>query len=428
MINNKKMGKIIIAMEDFILLYIGLFATLAIRYGTIPSFDLLNSHKIPFLFVYLVWITIFYIAGLYDVEKFISKSGIRNHIFKTMFFAGVIAVLMFYLIPFFRITPKTNLIINVIIATLIIWFWRIMLFKKAVESSKIKIFTFGEEKEMHKFSDYLNKRPQLGYESTNDILSADMIIVSKDTKQEKESVAKLYEMVRSGKTIIDFDKFFEAITGKIPIYLISETWFLENLAELSKQNFEKTKRVTDIVFSIILFVPLVLLYVFIGILIKTTSRGPILYKQKRVGKNGKIFEIIKFRTMITDAEKNGAQWAGPNDERITVIGNILRKTRIDELPQIWNILKGDISFVGPRPERPEFIKELSQKIPHYSMRQLIRPGLSGWAQVNFPYGASVEDATEKLQYDLYYIKNRSILLDIAIILKTIMVISSRQGR
>jgi lipopolysaccharide/colanic/teichoic acid biosynthesis glycosyltransferase len=132
--------------------------------------------------------------------------------------------------------------------------------------------------------------------------------------------------------------------------------------------------------------------------------------------------------MIDDAEKNGAEWAKESDSRVTAIGNILRKTRLDELPQIWNVIKGDLSFIGPRPERPEFVGQLAQQIPFYSARHLIRPGLSGWAQINFPYGASVEDTTEKLQYDLYYVKNRSLLLDLVIALKTLAIIIRRQGR
>jgi len=145
-------------------------------------------------------------------------------------------------------------------------------------------------------------------------------------------------------------------------------------------------------------------------------------------KNGKIFELFKFRTMIKDAEKNKAQWASENDNRITKIGKILRKTRLDELPQIWNVLKGDLSFIGPRPERPEFVEMLKKEIPHYAMRHLVKPGLSGWAQIKYPYAASVKDAEEKLQYDLYYIKNRSMVLDLAITAKTIATIVSRQGR
>jgi len=177
-----------------------------------------------------------------------------------------------------------------------------------------------------------------------------------------------------------------------------------------------------------LFVPLTAMLPIVALAIKLNSAGPIFYRQRRIGKNGKEFEIAKFRSMVCDAEKNGAVWASCNDNRVTFVGKILRKTRIDELPQIWNVLKGELSFIGPRPERPEFVKELVEKIPYYQMRHLVKPGLSGWAQINFPYGASVEDALQKLQYDLFYVKNRSIVLEISIMLKTIMTLLKREGR
>jgi lipopolysaccharide/colanic/teichoic acid biosynthesis glycosyltransferase len=388
----------------------------------------MRIHLKPFILIYLVWIIIFYIAGLYDIEKFISPVSLRNCILKTMIASGIIAILIFYFIPYFKITPKTNLFINTLIAFLIIWAWRKILLKSAIKSSKIKIFFWGKSREIDDFAKFIESRPQLGYKTIDDISLADIIIISEQAKKNPEFVHSLYEMILLGKTVSDFDKFYESIIGKIPVYLIEKVWFLENLAEIDKKVFEKFKRVIDIILSIVLFVPLIMLYPFVAILIKISSKGPVFYRQKRVGKNSEIFEIIKFRSMIMNAETNGAQWASKNDGRATWIGNILRKTRIDELPQVWNVLKGDLSFVGPRPERPEFVRQLTEQIPHYSMRHLVKPGLSGWAQINFPYGASVEDATEKMQYDLYYIKNRSFLLEVSIILKTITVILSRQGR
>lgn len=426
--HNNNLKKFIIILTDFLLLYVSLFFTLVLRYGSFPSSELMRIHLKPFILIYFVWIIIFYIAGLYDIEKFISPASLRNCIFKAMIASGIIAILIFYFVPYFKITPKTNLFINTLIAFLIIWAWRKILLKSAIKSSKIKIFFWGKSREIDDFAKFIESRPQLGYKTIDDISLADIIIISEQAKKNPEFVHSLYEMILLGKTVSDFDKFYESIIGKIPVYLIEKVWFLENLAEIDKKVFEKFKRVIDIILSIVLFVPLIMLYPFVAILIKISSKGPIFYRQKRVGKNSEIFEIIKFRSMIMNAETNGAQWASKNDRRATWIGNIIRKTRIDELPQVWNVLKGDLSFVGPRPERPEFVRQLTEQIPHYSMRHLVKPGLSGWAQINFPYGASVEDATEKMQYDLYYIKNRSFLLEVSIILKTITVILSRQGR
>ncbi|MBU3925732.1 exopolysaccharide biosynthesis polyprenyl glycosylphosphotransferase [Patescibacteria group bacterium] len=420
--------KFLFFLADIFLFYLALFITLTIRYGSVPSKEFWFLHFWPFAIIYLLWIIIFYIAGLYDIEKFISIRELRNRIFKTMAMAGLLAVVLFYLVPFFNITPKTNLVMDGIIVWLLIWTWRGILFDSAVKSSKIKIFFLGDDKEINEFAQLINGRPQMGYETVSNINQSDIIVISKESKQNSDAVRSLYEFIRSGKTVIDFDKFYELVTGKIPVSLVGKTWFLENLLEINKQTFEKTKRAFDVVFALILFIIFAISYPFIALAIKINSQGPVFYRQKRFGKNGKLFEIIKFRPMVFNAEKNGAEWAKKDDIRITFVGNLLRKTRLDELPQILNVLKGDLSFVGPRPERPEFVKELEKQIPHYSMRHLIKPGLSGWAQINFPYGASVEDTVEKLQYDLYYIKNRSLLLEIAIILKTIMTILSRSGR
>jgi exopolysaccharide biosynthesis polyprenyl glycosylphosphotransferase len=165
----------------------------------------------------------------------------------------------------------------------------------------------------------------------------------------------------------------------------------------------------------------------IALAVRLDSPGPVFFRQERVGKGEQPFTLIKFRTMRNDAEKNGAVWACKDDPRVTKVGHILRKTRLDEIPQLFNVLKGDMSFVGPRPERPEFVETLKEKIPYYSKRHFVKPGVTGWAQVRYPYGASVEDSLEKLRYDLYYIKNFSIFLDILIILETIKVVLFGRG-
>jgi len=236
----------------------------------------------------------------------------------------------------------------------------------------------------------------------------------------EEGVKKLYEAVSMGITIVNFSSFYEKLVEKIPLYVTGEEWFLENITEINKKAFEKIKKGLDIIMTILLAIPTLILFPLIAVLSKLESSDKILVRQNRIGKNGKIFTLIKFRTMYTVSEPDGkAKWTEKKDKRITRFGKILRKTSIDELPQIWNVLKGDMSFIGPRPERPEFVEQLQKEIPHYGIRHLVKPGLSGWAQIKFPYGASMEDAKEKLRYDIYYVKNRSIILDLAIVAKTI---------
>ena len=433
MMYNKRFKKLVVAAGDLFFLYLSLFITLTLRYGSWPTKELWNIHQYPFLFVYLVWIVIFYIAGLYDIEKFLSVKALRNEIFKTMVLAGTLTTIIFYLVPFFGITPKTNLIINLFISFIFIWLWRKNNFNKATKGSKIKVFFLGKSREADGFANFLESRPQLGYATVGDFSSADLIVAPEEIRQDQGLAQVLYNMILEGRNVVSFEKFYESIIGKIPVSMISEIWFLENLAETEKTNYEKAKRVMDIFFSVIFLAVFMIIYPFVAIVIKLNSKGPVFIRQKRVGKNGKIFEIIKFRSMISlspdgSAETNGAQWAKEADDRITFVGNILRKTRIDEIPQVWNVIKGNLSFIGPRPERPELIKELKTKVPHYSMRHLVKPGLTGWAQINFPYGSSIEDAMEKLQYDLYYIKNKSLLLDIIITLKTLAVVLRHSGR
>ena len=189
----------------------------------------------------------------------------------------------------------------------------------------------------------------------------------------------------------------------------------------------KIKRVGDLLFSMFLSLFFVPIIVVASIMIKFNDGGPIFYSQNRSGFNGKIFKIFKLRTMVVDAEKNGISWSKKNDQRITTIGKFLRKFRLDEIPQIFNVIKGDMSLIGPRPERPEIENELVKKIPYYSLRNRMLPGLSGWAQVNYPYGASVEDSEEKLSFDLYYLRHFSIWLDILILFKTVRMLSNAEG-
>lgn len=414
-------------LGDVALLYGALFLTLIIRYGSFPSQVLWQDHNLPFFFVNIVWLIIFYIAGLYDVEKSVHPAKIF-YIVKTMAFGAGIAVLMFYFVPIFGITPKTNLFIDAAIASIFLWLWRIAYQKIITKGAKIKIFFFNPSGEISAFAEFIAASPQLGYEMAGNVAEADLIIIPGKEKISEESARILYEMVMKGKTVIEFYRFYESTTGKIPVPQIGENWFLENVIELDKRKFEQIKRLIDVVLAILFFIPFALVAPFVAIAIKLTSQGNVFYKQKRLGKNGKIFEIIKFRSMANDAEKDGAKWAQIRDKRVTAVGKFLRKTRLDELPQVLSVLKGDLSFIGPRPERPEFVGELSQKIPHYSMRGIVKPGLSGWAQINFPYGSSVEDSMQKLQYDLYYIKNRSLILEAVIILKTIMTVLRIEGR
>lgn len=218
--------------------------------------------------------------------------------------------------------------------------------------------------------------------------------------------------------VTDTPTFVEKYLNEVPAENITAQWFL--VADVQAATaYDAIKRIVDITAAAIGLALTLPLWPLIALLIRIESRGPAIYRQDRVGLHGRMFSICKFRTMRADAEQHGARWAQANDDRVTRIGRFLRQSRLDELPQLWNILRGDMSLVGPRPERPEFVAKLAQLIPHYRQRHLIKPGLTGWAQIRFRYGASVQDAQRKLCYDLYYLKHRSIDLDAAIIIRTV---------
>ncbi len=232
----------------------------------------------------------------------------------------------------------------------------------------------------------------------------------------------------SGIEVIDAPSFYEELTGKLLIENITPSWFIFSNGFKITHARRIFKRIFDIACSLVGLLFTAPVFPFIAAGIKLDSRGPVLLRQKRVGEMEKEFVLYKFRTMRQDAEKtSGAVWAEKNDPRVTFIGRFLRKTRIDELPQFYNVLRGDMSFIGPRPERPEFVKNLKKIIPYYPERHFVKPGLTGWAQIRYPYGASIEDAVEKLRYDLYYIKNISLFLDMLIILETVKVMLFGRG-
>ncbi len=258
--------------------------------------------------------------------------------------------------------------------------------------------------------------------------SVDRVVVSLADARGRLPMDKLLEMKLDGVTFDHLASVYEEYTGKIAVENLRPSWLIFSEGFRKSRILQTVKRALDIVTAsvgLLLSLPIMAL---IAIAMKITSPGDVLFRQRRVGCNGRVFTLYKFRSMRPDAEAlTGAVWAQRSDTRVTPIGRIMRKTRLDELPQFWNVLRGDMSLVGPRPERPEFVQGLTKEIPFYGQRHVVKPGLTGWAQVRYSYGASVEDALEKLQYDLFYIKNMSVGLDLFIIFKTIQTVVLRRG-
>jgi sugar transferase (PEP-CTERM system associated) len=249
--------------------------------------------------------------------------------------------------------------------------------------------------------------------------------------EERRNALPLKDLLRiktAGVHVNDFSSFMERETGRVDLDTVNPSWFIFSDGFSSARTFSSAaKRLFDIAASLALLALTAPIIALFALLVKIDSRGPAIYRQKRVGLYGQCFDVLKLRSMRVDAEANGAQWAAKNDSRITRVGNIIRKTRIDELPQTWSVLKGEMSFVGPRPERPEFVTGLEDKLTYYAERHMVKPGITGWAQVNYPYGASLEDSRNKLEYDLYYVKNYTPFLDLLIILQTLRVVLWHEG-
>jgi len=454
--DTNKIKRFILLAGDIIILYFSLWLTLAVRYMKLVDQESWSKHWLPFTVLFVVWLAVFFINKMYDIS--IAQNNVKffSIALSSLAWCAVVGIVFFY-IATTGISPKTILALDIIIFGIIFIWWR-RVFNQMVVNKKFRenAVIVGLTKETLNLAKKINSKPQWGLrviaivksdqddfdfqddsmkiinssQELGSFLKAEQIktiIIDPRIKDYPDLINEIYKGLNMKLNIFDLPGFAEKFTGKILINTIGQMWFLENIKESSKQFYEILKRLVDILFALILLLVSAPFLPFIYIAIKINSSGPGFFMQVRVGKNGKQFMAIKFRTMYVNSEQNGPQWAKPEDPRVTRVGKFLRQSRIDEIPQLINVLKGEMSFIGPRPERPEFIERLREIIPFYDVRLLIKPGLTGWAQVNFPYGYSEKDALEKLQYDLYYIKNRSFIVDVSILLKTIKTVLSGEG-
>ncbi|HWA64238.1 MAG TPA: sugar transferase [Candidatus Paceibacterota bacterium] len=435
------MRKFTLFILDAGLLYLSLLAMLVIRYGFNIS-EAYAIHLAPFLIIFGFWLLVFYIAGLYDVRTFRNNIYFYSTFLQAVGIATLVSIGFFYVIPLFGITPKTNLAIFAAAFTLLDIAGR-SLFNGIVETRlKKPTLIIGSNELARETADLLCKNPQLGYELVAVIDPAqsdhfereirdkriNTVVVSPESYQIPHLIDVFYKTLGMQIAFYNLATFYERVFGRVPVAGITQVWFLENMTRANSRFFESFKRLGDIIFGLVFGAVSLPICGIVALLVRFTSEGPIFYTQTRIGRLGKPFKIVKFRTMVKDAEaQTGAVWASASDARVTPLGRFLRRTRLDELPQFWLVVKGDMSLVGPRAERPEFHSILKKEVPFYEERYLIKPGLSGWAQINYSYGSSIHDAAQKLQYDLYYIKNRSIILDIGIILTTIRIALAQAG-
>lgn len=426
-----KLKKIAVLLGDLVVLHASLMLTLIIRYGSDNFTALWFKHWPSFIIIFLIWILVFYIYNLYNLILAADKLKFNQLALNAILSSALLSVAFFYLNPATQITPKTNLALFIILSIALFILWR-KFFNILLQNylPKNNLLLIAKRDKVQSLVNYIQNKQHLGFhaalvlEETLSEKNLKDIIINKrihtivlDSSHEKADIFRklLFKCLPYNLIFTDLSSFYEKITGKVSIDTITHTWFLENFNEGEKKYFNHIKRIYDLIMAIIIFLITLPLWLVIAIAIILDSGLPAFFKQERLGKNGEIFKIIKFRTM-----KNG---------EITKVGSFFRKTRLDELPQLLNIIQGKMSFIGPRPEQPSIVNRLKEQIPFYQERLLIKPGLSGWDQISENYhSATYQDSFEKLQYDLFYIKNRSIYLDFSITLKTISTILRRKGK
>lgn len=441
----------LLLLGDLLCFYAALFIALFVRYQAIPHGQLLSIHTRPFTILFAVWLLVFYIAGLYERRTTMLKRRLPGLIFNAQLANSVIAVLFFYFVPVFTITPKTNLFLDLVISLAVVFFWRKRSQSLFRARSRENALLIGSGKELAELRNEVNGNDAYGlhFVSTIDLgetESAEVVpkisqavgehgpaIIVADFNNDKLGpwLSELYNLLFANVQLIDMQELYEDLFLRVPLSLVGHSWFLENVSTAPKRIYDSLKRMVDIIASIMLFVISLPFDLIALIAIKLDDGGPVLISQNRVGKNDRLIKIYKFRTMTTnDAGEYDGEAARLN--AVTRAGAFLRTSRIDEFPQFWNVIKGDISLVGPRPELPALTKGYEKSVPYYKVRHLIKPGLSGWAQIyheNHPHhGEAVEETKEKLGYDLYYVKNRSFVLDLKIMLRTVQTLLSRTGR
>src|SRR3989339_458147 len=449
---------ILLIMGDLLIVNGSIFLSAIIRLGLNYGWDYVRNHPLSFALTGLVFIITFFFTELYDTRKNFKSPGNIMTIAFASTSAFIITTFLFYISWSLRI-GRGVFALNGILITLFIIGWRILysylleqaIFKRNVliigagwagktilheiaKSSKsgLRVVGFIDDDQRKKGS-LIDGIPVLGNRYTlNNVIhkhDIDLIIGAITHEKHADLIKALINCSWNGIEIVDMPAIYEQLTGKIPFKHINNMWMLHTVISKPKLYGRMVKPFIETFVALLLFLLSVPAIVIVVMLLKIDSSGRIFYTQERLGKDGKKFTIIKFRTMIENAESlTGAVYAADNDPRITKIGRFLRKWRLDEIPQLVNVIKGDMGLIGPRPEREVFIREFEEKIPFYTQRLLVRPGLTGWAQVKFPYASSIEQTEEKLQYDLYYIKNMSFILDFVVFLKTIRVVLFGKGK
>lgn len=458
---NLKRRQFFLAGVDVLLMYVSLILALILRHGSSLSVDYVLLHLLHFVPIFAIWLVTFYVLGLYRLDRTFDTNNYLKLFIVAFVTAGLLSVVYFYIKPELTIAPKLLLLIFAAVYSILLWFWRYLYQKSWMQTPKNRagVGFVGFSKEVGDIIHELNEHKLLGYDArfvlttsphqaatvtredgvvliqeigrirqiVEDSDVSVIVIATRRMELSPDLLRELYSLLSLRVRFMRLPDFYEMIFRRVPINAINESWFLENIDLQAVVPYETIKSIVDRVLALVLFLVSIPFFPFIALGIKLESKGPIFFKQKRVGRNGVPFTMIKYRTMREDG--NDFSPTQKDDGRITKFGAFLRAMRIDEIPQVINILRGEMSFIGPRPERPELAAELAKAIPYYQQRHLLKPGVTGWDQVCGEYHSpSIADTQIKLQYDLYYLKHISFTLDVSIVSKTIMTVARRRGR
>jgi lipopolysaccharide/colanic/teichoic acid biosynthesis glycosyltransferase len=436
---------------DIFFFLVALWLTLFVRYLELPSYELFINHLGPFLILSTVWLFVFYIAGLYDKQTVFLKSHLFSRILNTQLVNGIIAAILFFIIPF-GIAPKLNLVIYLVLSVVLLTWWRINLYRQVEPKTKHRAILLADGKDAIELVDETNNNKRYSYSFVRIIDEAtatktenfeekllrliekeriEIVVANSNCSYVTAALPKIFDLsyLRFQTTFLDFHKVYEDTFDRVPVDSIQYDWFLLNISQSKRAVYDALKRLVDIICSLALLVPAAVFFPFVALAMKIEDRhGSLFYTTTRIGQFNELITIFKFRT------KNGSD-TGAEALKSTLVdtrvGGFLRKTRIDELPQLVNVLRGDLSFIGPRPEMPALVSEYSKSVPYYNARHFMKPGLSGWAQINnfdVPRGGvDVPRTKVKVSYDLYYLERRSLFLDLQIALKTIATLVMRTG-
>lgn len=442
MVYGGKRAPALLFIGDIAVFCVSLWLTLFLRTGAFPTTALLADHVRPFAILFALWALVFYMSGLYGKGIVLLKSHLPQALLRTQVANILLAALFFFAVPGIGIAPKTNLAIYLVVSLLLIFLWRLALYPRlTVHRERGRAILIAEGVDVRQLQEEVNGNPRYPMRFIASWTPASFMALSEAERAQATDgidlvvadiaacsahglLPVLYDLPGGIGTyeLVDFTDLYEEVFDRIPLSLLDQSWFLEHVTERDPLWYTVPKRAIDIVGGIAMGLVTLIVLPFVWIALRLEGPGPLLIAQERMGKRGSTMTVYKFRSM---AKVDGGAWKGETENRVTKVGSILRQISIDEFPQFWNIIRGDISLIGPRNDLLSLGQRLEEALPYYVMRYAVTPGLTGWAQINQQYEPgnlspqSIQETTVRLAYDFYYLKHRSLGLDLVIALKTI---------